>query len=133
MDSNWPHRTQQFVEGITASVAIVGRGGSGDFVVTACNDSFVTMSGVRRENVRRCPVSLDALIPSYARHELRKKLQECFDTGRPRELEQAYDLKDGTHWWRLSLNPFRHSGGEDPVVEIIVTGLDITPKMILTR
>jgi diguanylate cyclase (GGDEF)-like protein/PAS domain S-box-containing protein len=91
------------------------------------------MSGGQRGHIRGFPASIDDLIPSYARHELREKLRECFDTGRPRELEQAYDLKDGTHWWRLRLNPLQHSGEGGPVLEIIVTGLDITSKMILTQ
>ena len=134
MDS-WPRRSQRFVEGIAASVAIVGRTQSGDIVVGACNDSFIDMSGGRRGSIRSFPTTLDALMPGYARHELRKKLQECFDTGVAQELEQAYDLKDGTHWWRLSLKPFRHVGtdGDGPVLEILITGLDITAKMTLTQ
>jgi diguanylate cyclase (GGDEF)-like protein/PAS domain S-box-containing protein len=133
MDDNWPHRTQDFVDGIAASVAIVERKEAGELVVSACNDMFFGMSGGRRANIRGFPVPLDLVMPSYARHELRKKLQECFDTGLAQELEQAYDLKEGTRWWRLSLKPFRHAGGNAPVLEILVTGLDITPKMILTH
>jgi diguanylate cyclase (GGDEF)-like protein/PAS domain S-box-containing protein len=129
----WPHRTQEFVDGIAASVAIVGRGEPGELVVSACNDSFMNMSGMRHETVRSFPVSLDALMPSYARRELRRKLQECFDTGVAQELEQAYDLREGTRWWRLSLQPFRPSGASAPVAEILVTGLDITAKMMLTQ
>jgi PAS domain-containing protein len=130
---HWPHRTQEFVDGVAASVAIVERSESGELVVSACNDSFVTMSGARREHFRSFTVSLDALIPSYARHDLRKKLHECFETGVAQELEQAYDLRDGTRWWRLSLKPFRPSGTTAPVVEILITGLDITTKMTLTQ
>ena len=130
---DWPHRTQDFVDGVAASVAIIRRGEAGELVVTSCNDTFFDMSGGRPANIRAFPVSLDLLMPSYARHELRKKLQECFDTGVAQELEQAYDLRGGTRWWRLSLKPFRHSGGDACVVEILITGLDITPKMILTH
>jgi diguanylate cyclase (GGDEF)-like protein/PAS domain S-box-containing protein len=133
MDDNWPHRTQDFVDGIAASVAIVERGEAHELVVSACNEMFFGMSGGRRGNIRGFPVAFDLVMPSYARHELRKKLQECFDTGIAQELEQAYDLKEGTRWWRLSLKPFRHAGGNAPVLEILVTGLDITPKMILTH
>lgn len=79
------------------------------------------------------PFALDALVPSYARREIRAKLQECFLKGVPQELEQAYDLKDGTHWWRLSLKPLRHSDANASRLEILVTGLDITPKMLLTH
>ena len=48
-------------------------------------------------------------------------------------MEQAYDLRDGTHCWRLSLNPLRHKYGDAATVDVLLTGLDITPKMELTR
>jgi len=133
---NGLHQVQEFVDGIAASVAIVARGEAGELIVPACNESFFGMAGARRgtPGARSFPIALDALVPSYARHELREKLLECFDSGVAQELEQAYDLKDGTHWWRLSLKPFRPAGCKDPtVIEILITGLDITPKMTLTR
>jgi diguanylate cyclase (GGDEF)-like protein/PAS domain S-box-containing protein len=131
---DWSHSSiQEFVDGIAASVAIIGRGEAGELVVSACNESFFGMSGGRRGNIREFPVSFDLMMPSYARHEIRKHLLECFDSGFAQEIEQAFDLKDGTHWWRLSLKPFRHPGGNAPVLEILVTGLDITPKMVLTQ
>jgi diguanylate cyclase (GGDEF)-like protein/PAS domain S-box-containing protein len=124
---------QEFVDGIAASVAIVGRGNAGELVVTACNEGFIEMTGGRRGGigVRSFPTALDTLMPSYARLDLRTKLQECFTSGVAQELEQAYDLREGTRWWRLSLKPFRHAGGDTTVVEILITGLDITPKMTL--
>lgn len=127
---------QEFVDGITASVAIIGQGAAGELLVSACNDSFFDMTGGRRSGVGPCafPLPLDTLIPSYARLDLRRKLQECFTSGIPQELEQAYDLRDGTRWWRLSLKPFRHDAdGKGSVLDILITGLDITQKMTLTR
>lgn len=131
--NDWLGRIQEFVDGIAASVAIVGRGESGELLVSACNEGFIDMTGGRRGGLRRFPVPLDTLMPSYARHELRRKLQECFSSGIAQELEQAYDLREGTHWWRLSLKPFRHGGGDTPVIDILITGLDITSKMTLTH
>ena len=124
---------QEFVDGIEASVAIVGRGKAGELVLSACNENFFEMTGGRRGAVgtRNFPILLDTLVPSYARHDLRRKLQECFTSGIPQELEQAYDLREGTRWWRLSLKPFRHAGEGSTVLEILITGLDITPKMTL--
>jgi diguanylate cyclase (GGDEF)-like protein/PAS domain S-box-containing protein len=127
---------QEFVDGIAASVAIVGRGEKGELVVSACNENFFEMTGARRGGVvaRGLPLPLDTLVPSYARHDLRGKLQECFSSGVAQELEQAFDLRGGTLWWRLSLKPFRHvAGGTSAVLEILITGLDITSKMTLTR
>ncbi len=131
--ADWPHSLQELVDGIAASVAIVGRGEAGELLISACNESFFDMSGGRRGTIRRFPVAFDLVMPSYARHDLRRKLLECFDTGLAQELEQAYDLREGTEWWRLSLKPFRHPGGNTPVLEILITGLNITPKMILTH
>ncbi len=79
------------------------------------------------------PIPFDTTIPSYARREFREKIQECFNSGIAQELEQAYDLKDGTHWWRLSLKPLRLKDGDSAILDILITGLDITPKMELTR
>jgi diguanylate cyclase (GGDEF)-like protein len=131
--SDWSSRLQEFVDGIAASVAVVGHDESGQLIVPSCNQSFFNMTGGRRLGVHGFPVLFDALMPSYARHEFRDKLRQCFDTRAPQELEQAYDLKDGTRWWRLSLKPFRHTEGGDAVLEILVTGLDITQKMQLTH
>ncbi|PXW23854.1 sensor domain-containing diguanylate cyclase [Paraburkholderia caballeronis] len=130
---DWSSRVQEFVDGIGASVAVVGRNEAGQLVVPACNDGFFQMTGGRRPGVRAFPIPLDTLVPNYARHEFREKLLECFESGIAQELEQAYDLKDGTHWWRMSLKPFRHTDSGSTVVEILVTGLDITSKMDLTR
>jgi diguanylate cyclase (GGDEF)-like protein/PAS domain S-box-containing protein len=131
--SDWSSRLQEFVDGIAASVAVVGTGPSGQLIVPACNKKFFDMTGGQPCGGEEFPLEFDALVPSYARHEFRDRLRDCFGSGIPQELEQAYDLRDGTHWWRLSLKPFRHTEAGDAVLEILVTGLDITPKMELTR
>lgn len=124
---------QEFVDNISASVAVVARDASGQLFISACNEQFAEMTGRQRINMMGAPVPLDALIPNYARHSFHDKLMECFNSGVPQELEQAYDLRDGTHWWRLSLKLFQRTIGNSDVVEILVTGLDITPKMLLTH
>jgi diguanylate cyclase (GGDEF)-like protein/PAS domain S-box-containing protein len=132
--TDWSDRLQEFVDSIAASVAVVGTDPAGRLIVPACNKNFFDMTGGRPFGARDFPLEFDALVPSYARHEFRDKLYDCFRSGIPQELEQAYDLKDGgTHWWRLSLKPFRHTEGGDAVLEILITGLDITPKMELTH
>ena len=130
--ADWYSRIQEFVGGIAASVAVVGRDQSAALVVTACNETFFDMTGGRRQSVDGFPTQFDAVLPSYARQEFRKKLRECLDTG-AQELEQAYDLRDGTHWWRLSLEPLRHTDEGATVLDILVTGLDITQKMNRTH
>jgi diguanylate cyclase (GGDEF)-like protein/PAS domain S-box-containing protein len=131
--ADWYSRIQDFVGGIAASVAVVGRDPSGALVVTSCNETFFAMTGGRGPGVDGFPTQFEALLPSYARQEFRAKIRECFDTGVAQELEQAYDLRDGTHWWRLSLEPLRHTDGGVTVFDILVTGLDITQKMDLTH
>jgi diguanylate cyclase (GGDEF)-like protein/PAS domain S-box-containing protein len=132
--SDWSNRIQEFVDSIAASVAVVARDKAGSLLVPACNQNFFDMTGGRPLGIYGFPLPFDALVPSYARHEFREKVKECFDSGVAQEFEQAYDLKvDGTHWWRLSLKPFELSEGGDTVLEILITGLDITAKMELTH
>jgi diguanylate cyclase (GGDEF)-like protein/PAS domain S-box-containing protein len=131
--ADWYSRIQEFVGGIAASVAVVARDPAGALVVTSCNDTFFAMTGGRGPGVDGFPTPFDALLPSYARQEFRGKIRQCFDTGVAQELEQAYDLRDGTHWWRLSLEPLRHTDGGVTIFDILVTGLDITQKMDLTH
>ncbi|WP_233871748.1 sensor domain-containing diguanylate cyclase [Paraburkholderia adhaesiva] len=127
-------RIREFVDEIAASVAVIARDERGQLAVSACNDQFIQMTGGRQPGaVKSLPAPLDTLLPNYARSEFRQLIQECFDTGVARELEQAYDLRDGTHWWRLSLKPFRHVEGDQTKFEILVTGLEITSKMLLTH
>lgn len=126
---DWSVRLREFVNSISSSVAVVGRGDNGELVVTACNELFFEMIGGKRAGMGQFPCALDPLIPSYARRDLRVALNQCFDTGAAQEIEQAYDWRDGTQWWRLSLKPLRHDGAD----EILITGLDITPKMLLTH
>lgn len=130
--SDWSNRLQEFVNSIAASVAVVARDETGSLLVPACNQNFFDMTGGRPLGAYGFPLPFETLVPSYARHEFRENVKECFDSGVAQEFEQAYDLKvDGTHWWRLSLKPFRHSEGGDTVPEILITGLEITAKMEL--
>jgi diguanylate cyclase (GGDEF)-like protein/PAS domain S-box-containing protein len=128
------NRVQEFVDSIAASVALVGRDDTGSFFVPACNQNFFAMTGGRPLGAYGFPLAFDLLIPSYARHEFREKLRDCFESGVADEFEQAYDLKaDGTHWWRLSLKPFRLADTGNAVQEILITGLEITAKMELVN
>ncbi|WP_321896910.1 sensor domain-containing diguanylate cyclase [Paraburkholderia heleia] len=131
--ADWSNMMRDFVDEIAASVAMIGRDERSQFAVSACNDHFMRMTGGRRSAIKSFPASFDSLIPNYARTEFRQKLTDCFESGVARELEQAYDLRDGTHWWRLSLKPIRHAESGVSVLEIMVTGLEITTKMLLTH
>lgn len=124
---------QNLVNSIEASVALVGRDEAGVLVVSACNDKFLRMLGRGQPAIGFFPVPFDAVVPNYARPAFRDKLLECFSTGVPQELEQAYDLREGTYWWRLSLKPFHHIDGGTAETEILITGLDITAKMLLRQ
>lgn len=129
----WSGRIQELVDGTAASVAVVGLDEAGVLVVKACNDDFFEMTGGRPSGVRKFPVPFDTMVPSYSRREFRARIQECIQNGLAQELEQAFDLKDGTHWWRLSLKQLRLVEGSTEIHEILVTGLDITAKMLLTN
>lgn len=124
-------QVQEFIDGIAASVALVGHGEEGALVVTACNEKFFDMTGGRPIGVDSFPAPFDSMVPSYSRNEIRKKVQECFNSGVAQELEQAIDLRDGTHWWRLSLSPFKHTDEGVTVLDVLIRGLEITQKMNL--
>jgi diguanylate cyclase (GGDEF)-like protein/PAS domain S-box-containing protein len=129
--AEWQSRIQELVDGIEASVAVVGRNESGALMITACNEGFFEMTGGRPSGIRHFPVPFDTTVPSYARREFRDRIMECFQNGVAEELEQAYDLIDGTHWWRLTLKPLRIVEGSTEIHDILITGLDITAKMLL--
>ncbi|WP_202803552.1 sensor domain-containing diguanylate cyclase [Gayadomonas joobiniege] len=122
---------QVFVNGLASSVAIIKKDKTEQFFITACNELFFDMVGGRRSVLREFPFPLESVIPSYTRRDFIQKVRECFDTGEALELEQAYDLKDSTHWWRLSLKPFHFGNNSDDVNGVMITGLDITAKILL--
>lgn len=121
---------QRFVDAIAASVAVI-EWSAGDHSVVASNARFRAMLGGSGPLTRRMPFLLKDLLPRYVRNEFIQKLDECHETKEPLEFEQAYDLKDGSRWWRLSVQPVLND--EDAVVRILVTGLDITAKVELER
>lgn|GEM_PF-431256 len=131
--SEWTTRMQELVDGIAASVAAVTRNENGELVVSACNDLFFEMTGGRHVGARDLPIAFDSVVPSYARREFRAALMECLNTGVPQELEQAYDLKDGTHWWRMTLKRLRLREVNSEINDVLVTAIDITQKMLLTH
>jgi diguanylate cyclase (GGDEF)-like protein/PAS domain S-box-containing protein len=128
---DWTTQVQEFADSLLAGVAVVGHDEDGTLVISACNESFFNMTGGRGVGVDRPPIPFDAVLPSYARHDVRKKIEECFTAGIAQELVQAYDLRDGTHWWRLSLTPLRHTDEGGTILEILVRGLEITEQMNL--
>jgi len=79
--TEWPSRIQEFVNGIPASVAVVGHDNAGALIVSACNEIFFEMTGGWPAGARCFPMPFDTLVPSYARREFRDRIQECFNTG----------------------------------------------------
>lgn len=127
----WPDKSQKFVDGIAIAVAIVGRDARGELVVTACNDQFLEMTDGAHPDRQTFPISFDTLVPNHTRHAFREKLQQCFRSSGAQELEQTCDLREEGRWWRLSLKPLRRTSDTSAVHEILVTGVDIAPKVHL--
>lgn len=122
-------QTQQFVDGIAASVAMVERDEQNHDLVVACNQHFSEMFGGGTQLTKTPPFLLKDLIPRYNRLEFLDKVSSCFSDGEPLEFEQAYDLKAGTQWWRLSLKPILDD--ERQAYRLLLTGQDITTKVEL--
>ena len=122
---------QAVVDSVEASVAVLARHGRDELQVTTCNQHFFHMVGGRRQLTRSFPFPVEALVPRYARREFRRAALDCLADGKPRELEQAYDLKRGTQWWRLSFKVV--SGEEESAQRLLVTGMEITSRIGLER
>jgi diguanylate cyclase (GGDEF)-like protein/PAS domain S-box-containing protein len=130
--SGLANESQDYRDGATIGVAVVGRDARGEFVVSACNDRFFQMTGGTHADPQTFPIPFDTLFTDPVRLALREKLHTCFASADAHEREHAYDLHEGAQRWRLSLKPLRHASGGG-VHEILVTGVDHAPKMQLTH
>lgn len=132
MNNEWVGSLQQFVDGISSSVAVIAPPSGWGFPVTAWNANFIEMVGRPRLG-RAGQAYIETLFPTYARRALVSKIEQCFATLEPIELEQAYDFADETHWWRLSLKPFRVDTLGQGENHVLLSGIDITAKMRLLK
>ena len=69
--------------------------------ITDCNDAFLRMSGVAREDVVAGRVRWDALTPEEWLPASRHAVEEFQKTGRTTPYEKEYARPDGTRWWGL--------------------------------
>lgn len=132
MMNEWVGSLQQFVDGISSSVAVIASATDRGFPIKACNANFIEMVG-RPRLIGAGQAYVETLFPTYARRELIAKIEQCFATLEPVELEQAYDFSDKTYWWRLSLKPFRVDDIEEGRNQVLLSGIDITAKMRLQK
>ena len=132
MINEWVGSLQQFVDGISSSVAVIAPSNDRGFPITAWNTSFIDMVGRPRLG-RPGQAYVETLFPTYARRSLVSKVEQCFATLEPVELEQAYDFADKTYWWRLSLKPFQVDAIDQGRSQVLLSGIDITTKMRLLK
>ncbi len=71
--TEWSSRIQEFVDGIAASVAVIGHDQADVLIVSACNEHFFEMTGGRPAGVHSFPVPFDTTIPSYAGESFAKR------------------------------------------------------------
>ncbi len=131
MDSVSPQVLQSFIDGVCASLATLERGKCGQHNVIAYNDYFSDMFGGGSPLTYSPPFLLSDLIPRYNRVEFLKKVEQCFEEQTPLEFEQAYDTRDGTTWWRISLKPIINE--QEGINRLLITGHDITTKIELAH
>lgn len=129
MFSTSPQQFQSFVDGVAASIAVIKRMDKMGDQVIACNNFFFEIFGVKSRLLLNPPFLLKDLIPRYNRLIFLKHVNQCFETGEPLEFEQAYDSRDGTSWWRLSLKPILDE--DNGISHLLLTGQDITKKVEL--
>ncbi|CAM2154669.1 diguanylate cyclase [Pararobbsia alpina] len=131
--SGLPNRAQEYTDGSTISVAVVGRDAHGELVISAGNDQFFRITGGARQDLHAFPVSFDVLGSNQARLELRERLEACFESGEAQDFVQDFWFDERMQRWRLSLKPLLHASSGAAVHEILVTGFDIAPNMQLTH
>lgn len=76
MNNEWVGSLQQFVDGISSSVAVIAPPSDRGFQVTAWNANFMEMVGRPRLG-RAGPAYIETLFPTYARRELVAKIEQC--------------------------------------------------------
>lgn len=131
--SDWPNPAPEVEDGTATGVALVGRDARGEFVITACNDAFLRMTGSARNAlpatsatsaIPAFPIAFDALVPAAVRPAFAAKLAACLASGAAQELDLAQASTDApaesARRARVSLTPIPHAHG----TQVLVTGLD---------
>lgn len=116
---------------IDISVAMIGLDESRRLIVTACNDPFFQLTRAPVADAPTFPLLFDAVVPDSAPRQFRETLLACFESGQPQASGHTHDFREGSLWWRLTLKPIRQGRGN--VREVLVTGVDMTTSMSLTR
>lgn len=71
------------------------------------------------------PAAFDDLFPGSIISEFRDNLLACFPAGNSNGPRQTCDLRDGTLWWRFSLQPITERNARSTTRRILVTGCDM--------
>jgi diguanylate cyclase (GGDEF)-like protein/PAS domain S-box-containing protein len=131
MFSSTKEQIQTFVDGVSASIAVLEKDITGQEKVIACNSFFSNMFGGSSQLTENTPFLLKDLIPRYNRIEFLEYTERCFNEQTPLEFEQAFDTKEGTQWWRISLKPIKDE--REQVYRLLITGQNITIKVTLAH
>jgi len=122
-------QVQAFVDGVGASIAMLERDENKLDNVIACNNFFSQMFGGVSRLTETTPFMLKDLIPRYNRMEFMDQVNQCFTEQIPLEFQQAFDSKNGTRWWRISLKPILDE--QEKSYRLLITGQDISSKIEL--
>jgi len=118
-----------FVEAIGASVAIISKENN-ELVIIAGNHRFLVMLGRETHNIQ-FPINAKELFPRYVFRTVLNDIFRCISDSEPMEMEQAFDVHSITHWWRLHLKPIIEPGNQAGVHPVMLTGLDMTQRIVL--
>ncbi|MFW3146949.1 MAG: PAS domain S-box protein [Thermoplasmatota archaeon] len=69
--------------------------------------------------------------PRHKKLEIRRQLEECFDTGTPFRTEHQVDLPNGRFWQEWSFSPYRTDEGK--IEFIVMYGTDIQDRKEMTE
>jgi two-component system CheB/CheR fusion protein len=90
--------------------------------ITECNDAFLHMSGLAREQVLHGQVTWDSLCPPDTVPQAQRTLEEFRSQGRTAPYERECIRPDGSRWWALMAST---QIGDDEGVQYVI---DITQR-----
>ena len=113
------------MDDITACAAVIELDEDGNILVSACDDKFCQLMGWPGGRISVFPAAFDDLFPGSIISEFRDNLLACFPAGNSNGPRQTCDLRDGTLWWRFSLQPITERNARSTTRRILVTGCDM--------
>jgi PAS domain S-box-containing protein len=108
-------------DGLEAAVSVLDLEAGGQFRIAGVNQTFVEMSGIRRD--RLIGAALQEFVPEAV---IQRHHRVCAETGQARTVEEFLVVNGQDTWWLATHTPLLNDQGE--VYRLIGTSLNITDR-----